>query len=145
MDLMKPKRQLKEAQKIAAPRTAILWGPKDLLGEAIESILTTTNNWLVIKIFDSQDVNLLAREVERMKPEIVIINQGHGVENFLPPTNLIESFPELKIITINPKNNLMEVYNKQTICIRGAFDLLSIIGEQPNMMPKGGDAKATKA
>jgi hypothetical protein len=129
MDLMTPMGQLHETKKIAAPRTAILWGPKDLLAEAIESILTTASNWLVIKLSDSQDVNQLGREVERVKAEIVIINQSRGSENLPPPISLIENFPELRIITINPKNNLMEIYDKQTVCIKEVFDLLSIIGE----------------
>lgn len=136
---MKLKRQLDEARKLATPRTAILWGPKDLLGEAIESLLTTTKNWLVIRIYDSQDVHLLAQ----VKPEIVIIHQGHCAENFPPPIKLIESFPELKIITINPENNLMEIYNKQTVCIKGVVDLLSIIEEHPDLRVQGGQEQST--
>jgi hypothetical protein len=141
---MKLKRQLNEARKLATPRTAILWGPKDLLGEAIESLLTTADNWLVIRMYDSQDVHLLPQEVERVKPEIVIIHQGHCTENFPPPIKLIENFPELKIITINPENNLMEVYNKQIVCIKGVVDLLSTIGEQPNPIKEGADAIPTE-
>ena len=140
---MKLKRQLNEARKLATPRTAILWGPKDLLGEAIESLLTTADNWLVIRMYDSQDVHLLPQEVERVKPEIVIIHQGHCTEKFPPPAKLIESFPELKIITINPENNLMEVYNKQIVCIKGVVDLLSIIGERPDLRIQGGQKHST--
>lgn len=140
---MKLKRQLDEARKLATPRTAILWGPKDLLGEAIESLLTSAENWLVLRIYDTQDVRLLAQEVERAKPEIVIIHQGHCTENFAPPIKLIESFPELRIITINPENNLMEIYNKQIICIKGVVDLLSIIGERPDLKIQGGQTQST--
>ena len=93
MDLMKLKRQLDEAQELAARKIAILWGPGDLLAEAIESILTTAGNWLVIKISDTQDVSWLVREVEKVKPAIVIVNQSRGSENLPAPISIIENFP----------------------------------------------------
>ena len=129
MDLIKLKSQLDQAQKIATPRIALLWGSGNLLGEAIESILNADRNWQVVKILGSRDVDALAQAVKRVRPEIVIVNQGHCAEEFPSPVHLIGDFPELKIITINSTNNLMEVYNKQTVCMKDVADLLSIIGE----------------
>jgi hypothetical protein len=71
MDFTKLKRQLMEAKKMAMPRTVIVWGSENLLGKAIESILGAAHNWKVVKIVDGLDVRALAREVNRLNPEII--------------------------------------------------------------------------
>ena len=141
MDIKKLERQLNDGKEPAAPRIAILWGHADLLGEAIESILTAARNWQVIKVLDNQDVEVLIQEVEKTHPEIVIINQGHCAHSFPVPIHLIEDFPKLRVITINPDNNLVEIYNKQEICIEEASDLLSVIDKHSHPTAPGGENK----
>lgn len=141
MDFTKLTRQLNEAKMIATPRTAILWGREDLLGKAVESILTADRNWHVIKVSGDSDFRTLTQEVERISPEIVIINQGPYTGDFPAPIQLIENFPELKVITVNPKNNLVEVYSKQKFCIKEVSDLLSVIDKNSNPTTSGGENK----
>lgn len=139
MDFTKLTRQLNEAKMIATPRTAILWGREDVLGKAVEAILTADRNWQVIKVLGNPDVQALTREVELRKPEIIIINRGRCADGFPAPLHLIESFPELKIITVNPDNNVVEVYNKQKFCIEEVADLLSAIDKYSQSPPEGGE------
>jgi hypothetical protein len=129
MNLANLKRQLDEAKSLSAPRIAILWGQEDLLGGAIESFLTMAKNWRVVKILGCHDDNLLTQEVKKIKPDIVVINQGDYAGNFSPPIHLFQDLPNMKIIIVNFENNLVEVYNKQKIRIMKATDLLSIIDE----------------
>jgi len=144
MDITGAKMQINRENQLAVSRMAILWGSEDLLGEAIESILTAAKHWQVIKILGNHDAGALTREVEKIHPEIVIINQGDCADDFPAPIQLIESFPELKIITINSENNLIEVYDRQVIRINRTSDLLSIIGEQFSSKPEGGDTGVTE-
>ena len=137
MDITKLEGQLNDAKK-PATRTAILWGRADLLGEAIESILTMARNWQVIKMIDSPDVRVLTQAVEKFHPDIVIINQRSCADGFLPPIQLIEDFPELRVITVNPDNNVVEVYNKQEICIEEVSDLLCVLDKHSESTTKGG-------
>lgn len=139
MDFAKLKNRLNAAQDMVKPRTAILWGRADLLGEAIESILSSAEKWQVIKMLGNPDARALTREVERLRPEILIINQRHCTDGFPAPLNIMESFPELIIITINPDNNLVEIFNKQKIRIKEVSDLLSVIDMCSNPAPKGGE------
>jgi hypothetical protein len=138
MDLLKLKQQLDEAKKIATPRTLILWGREDLLGEAVESILRADKDWRDIKVLGNPDVSALAREVENFKPEIVIINRGPCEESFPPLLQIIENLPEVKIITVNPDNNLVEVYNKQKVRIEDISDLLAVIDKNSKSTIEGG-------
>jgi hypothetical protein len=139
MDFTKLKQQLDQAKKTATPRTVILWGHEDLLGEAVESILTADKNWQVIKVLGNPDVAALAREVQDLKPEIVIINRGPCEEIFPPLLQIIENLPEVKIITVNPDNNLVEVYNKQKVRIEEVSDLLSVIDKNSKSIIEGGE------
>lgn len=141
MDFSKLNRQLHEAKEMAQSRTAIFWGPSDLLGEAIESILTTAKNWQVIKILGNRDFDELAREVKRVKPEIIIINRGPCTDDFPALLQIVEILPEVKIITVNPDNNLVEVYNKQKVCIEEVSDLLSVIDKNFKSTTEGGNDK----
>jgi hypothetical protein len=133
------KRQLDDDGIPSTARSAILWGREDLLGMAIESLLHTTCGWHVIKILGNHDAGLLAREVEKAKPKIVFITKGDSTDEFPLPLQLIQDFPELKIIVINPENNQVEVYQRQKIHIKEASDLLSIINEQPDNALKGSE------
>ena len=142
MDLLKLKQQLDEAKKIATPRTVILWGRDDLLGEAVESILTADKDWRVIKVLGNPDVAALAREVQDLNPEIVIINRGPCEERFPPLLQIIETLPEVKIITVNPDNNLVEVYNKQKVRIEEVSDLLAVIDKNSKSTTEGGEDKS---
>jgi hypothetical protein len=143
MEIAKLEGPLNDA-KTPAPKTAILWGRADLLGEAVESILTMARSWQVVKIMDSPDMRALSQAVEKIHPEIVIINQSPCTDGFFPPIQLIEAFPELRVITVNPDNNVVEVYNKQEIRIKEAADLLSIIAEYPDAV-EGGEKQAAES
>jgi hypothetical protein len=141
MNLSELNKQLNESKKVTTPRTAILWGREDLLGKAVESILTADRNWHVIKIPGDPDFRTLTQEVERISPEIVIINQGPCTDDFPAPIQLLENFPKLKVITVNPDNNLVEVYNKQKFCLKEVSDLLSVIDNSSNLTTPGGENK----
>jgi len=136
------KRQLDEDGIPSTARSAILWGREDLLGTAVESLLHTACGWQVIKLLGNQDAGLLAREVEKARPKIVIINKGDSTEEYPPPLHLILDFPELKIIVINPENNLVEIYKRENIHIKDASDMLSIIESNVDSDLKGGDIES---
>lgn len=139
MEFTQLTRQPDEAKNIAPARTAILWGPEDLLGRAIESLLTAEKNWRVIKVLGKADVRAIAEAVEKARAEIIIINRGPCAESFPALLQVIENLPELKIITINPDNNLLEVYNKQKVCIEFVSDLLSVIDRNSKSPAEGGE------
>ena len=115
-------------------KVAILWGCEDLLGSAVEQLLTTAKNWKIIRIYDESDANLLVREVERVNPDVVIFHRSDYASSFLEPLKkLMVDHREMRLIAISLENNLVEVYNKQTVSIKEASDLLSVMEEHPSL------------
>lgn len=114
----------------APPRIAIFWGREELLGKAIELTLASAENWQLIKILDNHDLQTLAREVDRLQPEIIFLSLENPEEE--PPASVqaLEEHPNLRVITINPHNNCVEVFSRKVICIREMSDLLSIINDE---------------
>jgi hypothetical protein len=122
------------------PKTVIVWGQYDLLAEAVEHLLATRNGWKVIRVSDECDQDALAREVERVNPEALIVHEGALSINGHTLIKFVQDHSKLKIITLSLENNSIEIYNKQTICINAASDLLAVI-DDANPDAKGGSTE----
>lgn len=125
----------------AASRIAIFWGREDLVGKAIEMTLTTASNWRLIKISDNTDVRTLAREVERLHPEIVFMSLEHFDQELPASICATEENSQLRIVIINPCTNRIEVFSRKVIWIQELSDLLSLIRDESNPVGKGGNSE----
>jgi hypothetical protein len=108
------------------------------LAEAVEHLLATRNGWKVLRVSDEYDQDTLAREVERVNPEVLIIHEGALSVNGSMLIKFVQDHSKLKIITLSLENNSVEIYNKQTICINAASDLLAVIEDDADPDAKGG-------
>lgn len=122
-----------------APRTAIFWGRDDLLGKAIEMTLTTASDWRLIRISNETDAQTLAREVERLHPEIIFMSLEHFDQELPASICATEENSQLRIVIINPCNNRIEVFSRKVIWIQEMSDLLSLIRDESNPTEKGGN------
>lgn len=136
------KRQIENDGLPSKSRSVILWGHNDLLGMAVESLLNAAHGWQVIKILGNPDLRVLAREVEKVHPKIVFITRSDGMDATPVPLDLVQDFPGLKIVVVNPENNRVEVYNRREFWIKETSDLLSIIDDDTASNRKGGDAES---
>jgi hypothetical protein len=110
-------------------KTAILWGPDDLLAEAMEIIFKNEEGWHVIRIPFCSGLSSLVQEVHSVGPELVIICHSSVRDDSDALLKLIQEQPELKVIAVSLTNNLMHVYSKHTVTIRSVSDLLSVIDD----------------
>jgi len=108
-------------------KVIVLWGDDSLLLKAVESLLDTEDGFRVIRLSERLNNDLLIHRVKEACPDIFIIHEELIVEKMHLVTKFLQDLPKMKIITINFENNQVEVYNKQTICIKKSSDLLSII------------------
>jgi len=113
--------------KTTLERTVILWGEDDVLTRAVENLLGTGGDWKVIRIHDDLDELSLAQMVERVTPDVLIVHEGVFNGNVRLLIKFVQDYSDLKIITIGLENNKMEIYNKKTVCIKEASDLLAAI------------------
>ena len=130
----KPGNQLKDMDT-TLEKTVILWGQDDVLTRAVENLLTTKGDWKVIRISDDLDEVTLAQVVEQVTPDVVIVHEGVFSGDMRPLIKFVQDYPKLKIITIGLENNKMDIYNKNTVCIKESSDLLAAIknGIAPEM------------
>jgi len=112
-------------------KTIVLWGREDLLSSSVEHFLTEQKRWEVINISDEENFEALIKAVDKVDPEVVIIHQGDHPKNSYPLMKLIQAHPNLKVITVSLKDNLMEVYSKQNVLVRSGSDLISAVEGDP--------------
>ena len=140
MNIARLKRELEDARKIAASRTVILWGPEDLLGNAVAALLTARSNWNVIRVQNDADIEALTCSAGQLKPELLFVNRAQIAGNYQPLLRLVQNCPELKILAVNPENNLIDIYDKHMFHLKNIADLLEILDEPVKPTPKGGTA-----
>ena len=112
-------------------KTILLWGRDDLLSSSVELFLTAQKGWEVISISNEESFDALLLAMDKVHPDVVIIQQGDRSANSSLPMQLIQDFPGLKVITMSLQDNLMEVYSKQNILVKAASDLISVVESAP--------------
>jgi hypothetical protein len=108
-------------------RTAMIWGPDDLLTQAMEFFLKEEETWQVVRIFAGQSTEELFDKIESIHPDVIILHIGNCADNARLPFQLLQDYPNLRVITTSLENNQMDVYSKQSFRLRKASDLLSIV------------------
>lgn len=106
---------------------AILWGREALLVEAVELFLKSGATWEVTKISWDQGVDFLLRQMENIKPDVVIIFQDKDAGDPALPIWLIREQACLKVVSMSLESNLMQVYAKYNVLIRDVSDLLMAV------------------
>jgi hypothetical protein len=109
------------------PRKVIIWGRPDLLSWAVEFFLSVHKDWDVISLSSEDGVDELIGKVEDIHPEVVILYQRVCARSAHLPAQLLMNYPGMAVITVNPDNNSMEVYNKKQVCIKEASDFVSVV------------------
>ena len=110
-----------------SPRKIILWGRDDLLSQAVDLILQTSQSWEVTRLSSESGVEKLIQETHRINPEVVFLCREKVDEDSSLPLRLINEQGCLRVVTVGLESNLMQVYSKQNIILREVSDLLYII------------------
>ena len=109
----------------------VLWGQEDLLSSFVELYLTAQKGWNVVNISIEQNLEILIQAIDKLNPDVVIIQQGDRTCHSTVPAVVLQNHPWLKVITLNLNNNLMEVYSKQNILVKSASDLIAVVEAVP--------------
>lgn len=110
----------------ARSKTAIVWGPNDLLGWTVDFFLSARKDWLVINLSNERGgMDALIQEVENAHPDAVIVYQQTCDKSIYLPAQLLHNYPGLIVVSVNPDNNSMEIYNKKHIQIEEIADFIS--------------------
>ena len=105
----------------------IIWGRPDVLSWAVEFFLSTRTDWDVVSLSSKCGVDGLIHVVENAQPNAVILYQRECATSAYLPAQLLVNYPNMAVITVNPENNSMEIYNKKHVCIQAVSDLISVV------------------
>ena len=108
-------------------KTIALLGQEDLLSSSVELLLGAQKGWNVVNIPTGNNLDALAKAMDKLHPDVVIIHQGNCTGDLNLPTDLFRNLPDVKVITISSKDNLIEIYNKQNVIVKSSTDLISVI------------------
>lgn len=111
-------------------RKAMIWGPDDLLTQAVELFLKAEETWQVIRIPADENTESLFSQVKKIHPDVIILHTGNVADSTQLPLQLLQEYPNLRVITTSLEDNQMQVYSKQSIRLRKASDLLSIVDDR---------------
>ena len=116
-------------------KTIILWGDDDVLIRAVEDLLIPGKGWKIIRVSNDCDEVALAQMFEQVTPDVLIVHASAFASNMRLLVKFVMDYSKLKVITIGLENNQMEIYEKQTICIKKASDLLAAIENEADTEP----------
>ncbi len=119
-----------EDEAIMKSRKVIVWGQDDLLSWAVNFFLTARKDWKVLSFSCDLGIDFLIRQVEDLKPDVVVVYQTKCVNSARMFMQLFYTRPEMTMITVDPQENTMEVYNKKQILIERVSDLISVVEGQ---------------
>ena len=111
-------------------RKAVIWGPDDLLAQAMEFFLKAEDTWQVIRISIDQSIEDVFEQIKRIQPDVIILHTGNCAGNTSLAAQLLLDYPNLRVITTSLEDNQMQVYSKYSVRVRNASDLLSIIEDR---------------
>jgi hypothetical protein len=132
-------REQPESAAMNTVKTAILWSQDDLLAEAIKILFKQEPGWQLIWIPPGSGLASLVEEVQKARPELMVLCHGSGRDGADPLLELIRQHPEwsviagqeeLKVITVSLTDNAIQVYRKHTVTLRSVSDLLSVIEDR---------------
>jgi hypothetical protein len=110
---------------MADTKTILIWGNEDVLSSSIGLILDARENWKVVNLSSTVDVDTLIKTVDETQPDIIIFNRTcHNNRNSLP-LQFLKDHPGVKVITVNLEDNALEVYSKKKIIVKQVSDLIS--------------------
>jgi hypothetical protein len=112
-------------------KMVVLWGNENILSLSIEMYLTTQTGWQVVRVSSVEDLQALLLSENAAQIEFVLIH--HGPEDFPPglPKQVLQEFPDIKVIMICLDSNVMEVYSRQKILATDPSDLIKVIEDCP--------------
>lgn len=120
-----------DVKKMNTPqeKTAVLWGGENLLGSVVESLLDSQNMWRIVRISDGLDKGAVIKEIKNLKPGVLIIYTKQELVEVQALIQLLDECPDLKIITVSPESNSVQIYNKQRVWIKSSEDFLTMMNE----------------
>ena len=108
-------------------RKAIVWGRDDLLARVVNHVLGANKSLDIVEVSSVDPEENLFGEIQRVKPDVVILCQEKIEDNPTLPLKLIWNCQTLRVISVDMVGNFVQVYSKYNVVLQNASDLLSVV------------------
>ena len=97
-----------------------------LLLAGVESLLARELDLDVCTIALGEGNHFIS-EIERFEPQVVVLDERLVLSRFSLLLELLNRFPELSVMVVDDKENLLHIYDKHEVAVRQGTDLVSAI------------------
>jgi DNA-binding NarL/FixJ family response regulator len=99
---------------------------ESLIGKGVESILSREMDLSVTSISFIDDATL-NQQIERVQPDVVILDESLLSSEMPRLFNLFASYPNLRVMVLSVGENRINIYDRQEIQVSHSADLVSAI------------------
>ena len=99
------------------------------ISAGVESILSHQDS-LVIEGFTPANKMDLSRQIERFKPDVVVLDTSLPFSTLSRLLKLLSKCPLIRVIVLNIEDNQVQVYDKHQVWVESASDLVAIISRE---------------
>lgn len=97
-----------------------------LLGAGVQSLLASEADLDAIGI-SPKDRTELIQDIERFRPEAVVLDEGMHLADTARLLTFLEVYPELRVVVLSANSNLVRLYHKQRILVTQVSDLITVL------------------
>ncbi|HLE15846.1 MAG TPA: hypothetical protein VI776_13945 [Anaerolineales bacterium] len=97
-----------------------------LLGEGVESLLSQAEDFEVFRT-PFGDREALIRAIRRLHPDTVVMTKVDGLSEPIQVFQVIDDYPDLRVVIVNPYDNSVSIYQKRQVTINRVSDFSALI------------------
>jgi DNA-binding NarL/FixJ family response regulator len=113
--------------KVNPAKMVVVWGDENIFSSSIQHILATKIDWKVVFVSNLEDCESLILPFENKTSDIVIIHQADKIEFTNLAIQLLQKVANIRVVTISLDNNVMNIYDKHSLLVKEASDLITAI------------------
>lgn len=120
------RRSLPGHTKAQMKRRVLVATREMLLGSGIESLLVHQKELDLVGLTPGSKTDLL-KKISRLKPEVVILDEGTYLVSARDLLALLTEWPEIRLVVVSASENRVQIYNKRQILVTQSTDLVEMM------------------
>lgn len=97
-----------------------------LVGLGVESLLAPNADLVLVNSDALSEVTLLTA-IENNQPDVVILEECMPYASKTLISHILVEYPNLRVITVNIRNNRLNIYQKSDVILKQASDLVNVV------------------
>lgn len=108
------------------PTRCLLVFANELMFVSVMSLLKSQTDLELVGVSPPSEKELF-EAIDFYKPDILILDEMNTTDQSTRPLHPLLRYPDLRVITLNQKDNLLHIYQKRDVTVTRITDLVSVI------------------